>query len=317
MVTAHQEHCCGNLLVLLSLLIAACQTSSKLVAKGSVESTHKVPTSHYHTKHRTDGRCHRGRAARRSLGGLTHRRGFSRIRPPPPVPATLHLSAPMPVVRKLVAKRSVEPTLIIPSPIVCFTSSFTVPLRNLCPFAGMAHAAHSSRLTAHDSRFSAPGPISLWRYGMRLELNVKIAVIRRNTCTQKWEKNAFAQYDRRMTYLTLMGAVRACACRMRTCSFYRHHTPQSVSFGTRQGNAPGSTPPTADKAEPRKIGTRHLEASKLLASCLRRQWKLWAFLRSRYKNRSHGRKLARPTPRDVEIQARHSDEHEGLVLSAW
>ena len=28
--------------------------------KGSVESTHKVPTSHYHTKHRTDGRCHRG-----------------------------------------------------------------------------------------------------------------------------------------------------------------------------------------------------------------------------------------------------------------
>jgi len=24
--------------------------------KGSVESTHKVPTSHYHTKHRTDGR---------------------------------------------------------------------------------------------------------------------------------------------------------------------------------------------------------------------------------------------------------------------
>jgi len=32
--------------------------------KGSVESTHKVPTSHYHTKHRTDGRCHRGRVAR-------------------------------------------------------------------------------------------------------------------------------------------------------------------------------------------------------------------------------------------------------------
>jgi len=28
-----------------------------------------------------------------SLGGLTHRRGFSRIRPPPPVPATLHLWA--------------------------------------------------------------------------------------------------------------------------------------------------------------------------------------------------------------------------------
>ena len=33
--------------------------------KGSVESTHKVPTSHYHTKH-----CH---AAVVSLGGLTHR----------------------------------------------------------------------------------------------------------------------------------------------------------------------------------------------------------------------------------------------------
>ena len=32
-----------------------------LIEKGSVESTpHKVPTSHYHTKHRTDGRCHRG-----------------------------------------------------------------------------------------------------------------------------------------------------------------------------------------------------------------------------------------------------------------
>ena len=34
------------------------------LAKGSVESTHKVPTSHYHTKH-----CH---AAVVSLGGLTH-----------------------------------------------------------------------------------------------------------------------------------------------------------------------------------------------------------------------------------------------------
>ena len=47
------------------------------VEKGSVESTHKVPTSHYHTKH-----CH---AAVVSLGGLTHRRGFSRIRLPPPL----------------------------------------------------------------------------------------------------------------------------------------------------------------------------------------------------------------------------------------
>ena len=35
------------------------------LAKGSVESTHKVPTSHYHTKH--------GHAAVVSLGGLTHR----------------------------------------------------------------------------------------------------------------------------------------------------------------------------------------------------------------------------------------------------
>ena len=35
------------------------------VEKGSVESTHKVPTSHYHTKH-----CH---AAVVSLGGRTHR----------------------------------------------------------------------------------------------------------------------------------------------------------------------------------------------------------------------------------------------------
>ena len=35
------------------------------IEKGSVESTHKVPTSHYHTKH-----CH---AAVVSLGGLTHR----------------------------------------------------------------------------------------------------------------------------------------------------------------------------------------------------------------------------------------------------
>ena len=33
------------------------------LAKGSVESTHKVPTSHYHTKH-----CH---AAVVSLGGLS------------------------------------------------------------------------------------------------------------------------------------------------------------------------------------------------------------------------------------------------------
>ena len=40
-------------------------SSMQNFAKGSVESTHKVPTSHYHTKH-----CH---AAVVSLGGLTHR----------------------------------------------------------------------------------------------------------------------------------------------------------------------------------------------------------------------------------------------------
>ena len=34
------------------------------IAKGSVESTHKVPTSHYHTKHRPDGRWRCGRVAR-------------------------------------------------------------------------------------------------------------------------------------------------------------------------------------------------------------------------------------------------------------
>ena len=39
-------------------------THNSFIAKGSVESTHKVPTSHYHAKHRTDGRCHRGRVAR-------------------------------------------------------------------------------------------------------------------------------------------------------------------------------------------------------------------------------------------------------------
>ena len=56
---------------------AACQESRVTnFEKGSVESTHKVPTSHYwyHTKH-----CH---AVVAPLGGLTHRRGFSRIRPP-------------------------------------------------------------------------------------------------------------------------------------------------------------------------------------------------------------------------------------------
>ena len=39
--------------------------SAIFIAKGSVESTHKVPTSHYRTKH-----CH---AAVAPLGGLTHR----------------------------------------------------------------------------------------------------------------------------------------------------------------------------------------------------------------------------------------------------
>ena len=53
---------------------------SSFIEKGSVESTHKVPvpTSHYHAKH-----CH---AVVASLGGLTHRRGFSRIRGPPARP---------------------------------------------------------------------------------------------------------------------------------------------------------------------------------------------------------------------------------------
>ena len=39
--------------------------SCSFIEKGSVESTHKVPTSNYHTKH-----CH---AAVVPLGGLTHR----------------------------------------------------------------------------------------------------------------------------------------------------------------------------------------------------------------------------------------------------
>jgi hypothetical protein len=64
-------------------------------AKGSVESTHKVPTSHYHTKH-----CH---AVVASLSGLIHRRGFSRIRPHPAFHSRLltlraTLAAPVPIV---------------------------------------------------------------------------------------------------------------------------------------------------------------------------------------------------------------------------
>ena len=48
------------------------QDDAFFFAKGSVESTHKVPTSHYHTKH-----CH---AAVVSLGG---RFLFGRKGPPP------------------------------------------------------------------------------------------------------------------------------------------------------------------------------------------------------------------------------------------
>ena len=43
--------------------------------KGAVESTPKVPTSHCHTKHRTDWRCTRSR--RSGVGGLTHTPGCS------------------------------------------------------------------------------------------------------------------------------------------------------------------------------------------------------------------------------------------------
>jgi hypothetical protein len=59
-----------------SLSLRSAPRFALLFEKGSVESTHKVPTSHYHAKH-----CH---AVVASLGGLTHRRGLSRIRPPPP-----------------------------------------------------------------------------------------------------------------------------------------------------------------------------------------------------------------------------------------
>ena len=55
-------------------------------AKGSVESTHKVPplvpTSHYHTKSGTDWRCHSGRVARWTNTPAR----ISRIRPPTPHP---------------------------------------------------------------------------------------------------------------------------------------------------------------------------------------------------------------------------------------
>ena len=55
-------------------------------AKGSVESTHKVPplvpTSHYHTKPGTDWRCHSGRVARWTNTPAR----ISRIRPPTPHP---------------------------------------------------------------------------------------------------------------------------------------------------------------------------------------------------------------------------------------
>ena len=49
-------------------------TGGRLVSfieKGSVESTHKVPTSHYRTKH-----CH---AAVAPLGGLTHRSFIEKV----------------------------------------------------------------------------------------------------------------------------------------------------------------------------------------------------------------------------------------------
>ena len=76
---------------------------------GSVDSTHKAPKkgqlnrhtryrpatnylANYHTKHRTsDWRCHRGRVARWTN---SHRRGFSRIRPPPPAFQPHHIYQP-------------------------------------------------------------------------------------------------------------------------------------------------------------------------------------------------------------------------------
>lgn len=59
------------------------------IEKGSVEQTRKVPR-HYHAKHRTDGRYHRGRVA---LWTNTHARIFKDPDPPSTlVPATLHTS---------------------------------------------------------------------------------------------------------------------------------------------------------------------------------------------------------------------------------
>ena len=66
-------------------------------AKGSVESTHKVPplvpTSHYHTKPGTDWRCHSGRVARWTNTPAR----ISRIRPPTPHPQTQSHKSRFPV----------------------------------------------------------------------------------------------------------------------------------------------------------------------------------------------------------------------------
>ena len=69
--------------------VAECQKQRRGLCEwyenGSVESTHKVPTSHYPRNTVQTG----AGAAVASLGGLTHRRGLSRIRTPHPPPRLL------------------------------------------------------------------------------------------------------------------------------------------------------------------------------------------------------------------------------------
>jgi hypothetical protein len=140
---------------------------------------------------------------------------------------------------------------------------------------------------------------------MRLKLNVKIAVIRRYYTLRK--KPKMGKIGKRRSSCSIRSPYgvphtngrRACM-HMPYAHVFLLSTPHStvsmtwsVSFGTRQGNAPGrrpggSTPQQFNqqrKAEPRKIGTRRLQASKLLACLLETSVERWAFLRSRYKNR--------------------------------
>ena len=139
-----------------------------LFEKGSVESTHKVPTSHYHAKHRLALRSRRTP----SLGGLTHRRPARIFKDPAPTPT----SQSVPPTPPTALRRPLRPAASSPavrSRLLCrekkkgsHESTLAAPNKPISPLTGRTapspRGSPCSSGTWSPTAISSPAPPPRW-----------------------------------------------------------------------------------------------------------------------------------------------------------